>query len=291
MRIFITGGTGFVGKPLVDLLKDDQLLILTTSSQKSPYKTVKYLKGSLGSIDRWSKVVQKFKPEVTVHMAWEGIPDYGIENSLKNLKYGLDLYTFLSQINCQTIISTGSCWEYGNSQGKLSEETLPKPFNAFTSSKTSLFWLGQEVTKDKDINFIWTRLFYVYGPGQKSQSLIPYLINCAKNKQTPGIKNPDAQNDFIYIEDLAEAIAQIIKKGKKSGIYNIGSGKLTSVKEIIQIISDEFNLKKPFKKASSKQTDSLSSFYANISKIQKEIGWEPKTTIKQGIIKTIQSIK
>lgn len=288
MKIFITGGSGFIGKFVVNKLKGHELLILT-HNKKIPKISgkVNLIQGGLGNLTHWKKEIEKFKPEATIHIAWEGIPDYGIETSLKNLYAGLDLYKLLADINCKQIITTGSCWEYGGQNGKLSEKVLVKPFNAFTAAKNSLNFLGQEIAKEKNINFIWTRLFYIYGPGQKEQSLIPYLINCAKMGKIPEIKNPNAENDFVYVEDVANALSKILLNCKESTTFNIGSGKLTSVQKIIDTIFKEFGGVKQFRKKEAKQTDSLSSFYADISKIKKELGWKPTTNIEQGIKRTM----
>lgn len=288
MRIFITGGTGFIGKFVVDKLKvKNQLLLLTHSKKPIFSKKVKYIKGDLANINDIKKQLKKFNPQVTIHIAWEGIPDYGIETSIKNLNYGLKLYSLLAEINCKTVLTTGSCWEYGGQNGKLSEDKVfSKPFNAFTAAKNSLNFLGQEIAKKNNMNFIWVRPFYIYGPGQKEQSLIPYLISCAKTNKIPKLKNPEAQNDFVFVEDIAEAISIIIQN-QKSGTYNLGSGKLTSVKNITEIIFKHFGVKTNFKKGTAKQTDSLQAFYADLSKIKKETGWKPKFSITRGIKKTI----
>lgn len=275
MKIFITGGTGFIGKHVVRKLKEDKNNELFLLSK------------DLADIKAWKKEVENFKPEATIHLAWEGIPNYNSKTSLRNLKYGLDLMNMLAEIGCKTVLAAGSCWEYGGQFGKLAEDIPSKPLNAFTAAKNSLHLLGQEIAKENNMNFIWTRFFYVYGPGQKETSLIPYLINCAKNGKTPEIKNPLAKNDFIYVEDIAEAISQIIRKVKGSAIYNIGSGYLTSVQEIIKIIFDSYGFENQYKDIASDSTDTLSNFYADISKIKREIGWEPKVRIEEGIKKSI----
>lgn len=245
--------------------------------------------GDLSDIKKWGDDLKKFKPEATVHLAWEGIPDFGRQTSKKNLKCSLELIKFLTEIDCQTILVSGTLWEYGEKMGKLSEDMQPQPFNPFTEAKTSLYLEGTKITKKKNINFIWTRFFYVYGPGQKNSSLIPYLISCAKENKIPQMRNPNAQNDFIYVDDVAWAIKQILYKCKKSEVFNIGSGKLTSVRYIIKKIFTHFGIKKNYQKGAPKQTDSFTSSFANISKIGREIGWKPKVTIDEGIRKVIES--
>jgi len=290
VKIFVTGGTGFIGKFLVSRLNNEKnkILILTRNPiNLERSKNASFVEGDLSNMDKWIDRLRKFKPDTTVHLAWEGIPDYSCQNSIKNLKYSLDLIQLLAKIGCRTILVTGTLWEYGSQKGKLSEEMQVNPFNVFTAAKNALNLLGSEIAKEYKMNFIWARLFYVYGPGLKRDSLISYLIRCAKEDIKPGIRNPNAQNDFIYVEDVADAICQILLKCKKSEVFNIGSGKLTSVQYIIEKIFQYLGRKKDYEVSSKQQLDLLPSSYADISKIKKEIGWKPKVNIDEGIQKIL----
>ena len=80
----------------------------------------------------------------------------------------------------------------------------------------------------------------------------------------------------------------IIKNCKKSKTYNIGSGKSTSVQEIVKTICDYYDFKFELEnQTDDKKNDTKINFWADISKIRKEIGWKPKTDIKEGIKKMI----
>lgn len=276
MKIFITGSTGFIGKHVVKKLKENKNNELFLLSK------------DLADIKKWKKEVEIFKPDAVIHLAWQGIPDYGPETSVKNLNYGLELFKFLAEIKCKWILAAGSCWEYGGQSGKISENIPAKPINDFTKAKNSLYLQGKKIAKKNNTQFLWTRFFYVYGPGQKETSLIPYLIKCIKEEKVPEIKNPYAKNDFIFVEDLAAAIVKLVEKKAKGGIYNIGSGYPTPVQEIIKIIYDNFKLELQKKNATPGTTDIYSDFWADISKIKKNIGWQPKTKIKEGIKKMIR---
>jgi|Napbiome12C3dose_1001474.scaffolds.fasta_scaffold00008_84 dTDP-6-deoxy-L-talose 4-dehydrogenase (NAD+) len=293
MKIFVTGGTGFIGKAVVNqLLKENHSLLLLSRNIKDTKKSnIEIVRGDLSNISNWQKKLEKFKPDAAIHLAWEGLPDHNATLSRLNLEYSLNLTELLSENGCKRLIITGSCWEYGPQTGKLSEDTPPKPFDAFTAAKLSLLWLGQEIAKEKNMEFIWTRPFYVYGPGQHSKSLIPYLISCAQAGKKPEIRNPDAQNDFIFVEDVADALSQISTSTLKNNIYNIGSGKLTSISFIIKCIFDQFGIESDYEKASAQHKDELKQFFADSSRIRKEIGWSPSTDIKEGIIKTINYYK
>lgn len=293
MRVFVTGGTGFNGKFIVSKLDNGKNKILVLSRNANNLfqsRNISLVKGNLASANGWMHIVKNFNPQAAVHLAWEGIPDYGVQSSIKNLNYGLNIIEFLGKIGCKTILVTGTIWEYGNQKGKLSEDYCTKSFNALTAAKNSLHYLGREIARDYKMNFIWTRLANCYGPGRHETSLIPYLIKSAKSNKKIEIRDPNAQNDFIYVEDVALAISQLLLKYGKSGIFNIGSGKLISVKDIIKKVFKVLKVNREIKITSQKQIDSFSFAYADISKIKKEISWHPKIDIDEGLKRTIKSM-
>ena len=293
MKVFITGATGFIGRHLVKILnKNHNLLLLVRDSKKLSgnyyFNDAELIIGNLSNIDVWKNKLKEFQPDAAIHLAWEGIPDYGPEMSEKNLKYGSGLFKALAEIGCKRIITTGNCWEYGAKYGKLSENMTVHPSGAFSIAKNSLNLIGSKIAKENNIQFNWLRLFYVYGPGQKEDSLIPYLINSIKNSKTPKIKTLNAKNDFIYVEDVAEAILMILEKCRQNGIFNIGSGISTSILDIVKNVYTNCNSEyiNEFK-LSNKNNISKIDFWADISKIKNGVGWKPKIGIGKGIEKTV----
>ena len=289
MRIFVTGGTGFIGRFVVRELQSQGHKLLLLSRQSRSVSDADTILGGLSDIARWQKELKRLSPEAAIHLAWEGLPNYDVQTSLRNLNYGLNLITTLADIGCQSVICSGSCWEYGQQSGRLSEDTGLKPYNAFTAAKNSLHWLGREIARERGMRFIWTRLFYVYGPGQRETSLIPYIIDCARVGKKPEIKTPAARNDFIYVEDAARAFAAIVKKSQKDGVYNIGSGTATSVQEIVNIICGHFNFQDGC--GSLVSNSQSGDIWADISRITEETGWRPETGTKEGIDRTIRALK
>jgi len=295
MKIFVTGGTGFIGKYVVKKLHEDNhnLLILVYGKipqdfPLKPSRKLKFINGNLADISSWKNAVKKFKTQATIHLAWEAIPLFDAKTSFKNLVQSLNLMLLMAEMGCKIFLSAGSCWEYGDQYGKLKEDGLVKPFTAFAAAKNSVHLMAKAIAKEFGMKFIWTRFFFVYGPGQKESSIIPHVIKSVIAGKKPQIKNLSAQNDFVYVEDVAEAIVMILNKSKEDyAVYNIGSGKLTSVGKIAKIIYSGFHSPFIFKLPKKKNK----GFYADISKIKKEIGWRPKTSIETGIKKTIDYYK
>lgn len=291
MKIFITGGTGFIGKPVVDrfLSQGHSLLLLSRNPKKNSNPNLKIVRGELGNIRGWQGSLKDFNPDAAIHIAWEGLPDHSKTISQINLKYGLDLTKALAAAGCKLMLTTGSCWEYGYSTGKLSEDTFPKPFDDFTAAKNTLRKKGLEIAKKYNMAFIWTRLFYAYGTGQHPKSLIPYILNSINSGKIPEIRNPNAQNDFIYVDDIVDALTLLVTKNPKNDLYNIGSGKLTTVSDIIKKIFKYAKNEGRYREGKSQPKDANFGFYADISRISNEFNWQPKTTIDAGIKKIIFS--
>lgn len=291
MKIFITGGTGFIGRPVVKnlLSQGHTLALLSRNFQKSHNPHIVTITGDLKDINPWKSKLAEFKPDAAIHLGWEGLPNHTAEISRINLEQSLNITQLLAEIGCKRMVVIGSCWEYGKHKGKITETGEIRPFDSFTAAKHSLHWMGREIAKEKGMEFIWTRLFYVYGPGQHAESLIPHLIESVRAGRIPKIRNPDARNDFIFVEDAAEAIILLTLNPFRDSIYNIGSGKLISVLEIISEIFKKYKLKADFNKTNKEYKDSATDFFADISKIKTDHKWKPKTSMKVGIERTIKS--
>lgn len=297
MKIFITGGTGFVGKHTVKALKKQghRLMLLSRNNKNHNTAGVKFIKGNLNKVRDWKQEVLRFSPNIVIHLAWEGLPDHHVNISKNNLEWSLNLVQLASEAKCRLFVATGSGWEYGIQHGKLSENTSPNPFDAYTAAKHSVNTFGWEIAKENNMSFVWLRPFFIYGPGQRSLALIPSLLSSIKRGKKPEIRNPNAKNDFVYVGDVAEAIALVIKKcfpqngaDPKHYVYNVGSGKLTGVADIVKYICLKYNLKINYKKTAKQPQDKITTSCANITKIRKEIGWKPKTSIQKGITLTIK---
>ena len=293
MRIFVTGGTGFIGKALVKLLveQEHEVLILTRRNQNAAEgstKRISYEFKDLRDTEGVGAVIKKFEPQALVHLAWEGLPDYSIEMSKKNLQYGMDLFALAAGAGCSCILSTGSCWEYADRNGKLTEEDALESRTIFPAVKNALRFVGEAIAREKENLFYWLRLFYVYGPGQKNASLIPHIIQSVKEGRMPDIQTPGNRNDYIFVEDVARAIAGVLESQPENSVYNIGSGHSTAVSDVVRITCEVMNSAFDKKVFENREQDAVHNFCADISPIQKDTGWRPEHDMESGIRATVE---
>ncbi len=291
MKILISGGSGFIGKHLVNYLikkKNDIMLIGRNLEYFSETKVKKHSL-DLNNLLNEHHEIAKYNPDVFIHLAWEGIPSYTEELSRKNYLNTIRLIKFLVNFtNCTKIISTGSCWEYndGNIQGPCNEDMVVSPTKPFSIYKKKIFDEVFEMVHKKNILFNWLRLFYVYGPGQRGESIIPMLIEKIKNKKKINVNFPANINDYIYIDDVVRIINYFLIDSTKSGIYNLGSGKGIEVKNLVKIIDYKIYGTNTLTKEYSSLFDSNKrnqNFYACTKKINKFLNNYKFTDIDSGI--------
>lgn len=293
MNILITGATGFIGKHVLSSLLMGSMnhnIVAIARYSKNNYSgnssNVKNIIVSLDKIDEIKQEIIDFAPDICIHLAWSGIPNYSAEISKYNLDISLNLIDLLLEnTQCKRIIMSGSCLEYGKTLGECIESDPAQVNSFFTWAKNSIYQYASLRCEERSADLYWLRFFYVYGPGQRKETIIPTIIDAFKNSKTPSIKAPYNSNDYIHVKDIARAIAHIIDKIPEPGIYNLGSGKATSVIELCEIIERKICNSTDF-------TDNLRrlgrpkkevSFWANSTKAKSSFGWEPRFTLIEGI--------
>jgi nucleoside-diphosphate-sugar epimerase len=294
MRIILTGGTGFIGYPVLKNLiaLNHEVLLLGRNFSLINNLKIKKIRLDLSNFIDKKKEILDFKPDAVLHLAWQGIPDYSKQMSELNFNNSLNFLNFLIENSeCKKIIVPGSCWEYndGSILGQCSEDIKINPQKPFSIYKKKLFDELINKTYKHNVIFNWPRLFYVYGPYQKKTSLIPMLIDSYLNNKEPNIKSPYNKNDFIFIDDVVKILIFMLQSSLPSGVYNVGTGVATEVIELSNIIKNFFNsnnnLKKNIKKKADEQTI---NFFADTNKLKKYFSNLEFEKINSGLYKTVK---
>ncbi len=282
MKILLTGSSGFLGRRLLEMLsknKKIKTLCLTRSYQKeTKKKNINYLKCDLKNINKVKNKICNFKPEILIHLAWDNIPNFSLSNSKQNENNSKRLINFvLDNTKIDNIIVSGSCFEIYPPN---------KSYRHFVSAKKNVLDYIKSKKIKKNFRYQWLRIFYVYGPGQRNGSLIPHLISSINKNSKLRIKTPKKKHDFIYIDDVCKFIINCLSIKIGSNIFELGSGKSTSILKIIKKIEKIKNKKillfKPLKDSKNKIQK------ANLKLAKKKFNWKPKFSIDKGLNKTLK---
>lgn len=289
MKVLITGASGFIGRHVLRCLLDrgHQALALTRSPATLP-EGCQGLRGGLGELDPLVSEASAFQPEACLHLAWEGIPDYSYRQNMKNLQYGLALVEFCQKVGVSTVVATGSCAEYAVKphSGESAAHRESDPLSAdtgFAASKNALRFMMEASCKETGIGFAWLRLFYVFGPGQRRQSLIPYMIDAFASGNIPKLAGVNNANDFIHVRDVARAIVQTMEAPPRERVLNIGAGTATRVSEIYRFISSQFHMGDGADTLGNADDGSGRRFCADMQTAWGCLDWRPEIPVMEGI--------
>jgi dTDP-6-deoxy-L-talose 4-dehydrogenase (NAD+) len=225
-----------------ELLHNNFRVIATSSSIEKAkvadwFNKVNYIPfnfdGFDDSIDYFSLFQQ---PDILIHLAWEGLPDYKEDFHLtKNLPLQKNFLQNLLRNGLKDLTVTGTCFEYGMKDGCLTENMECEPANAYAIAKNELRIQLEKLTAVHNYNFKWVRLFYMYGKGQSPKSLISQLDKALENGDVIfNMSGGEQLRDFLPIEKVAANIVAIATQQTITGIINCCSGIPVAVKVFVE---------------------------------------------------------
>jgi GDP-4-dehydro-6-deoxy-D-mannose reductase len=169
----------------------------------------------------------------------------------------------------------------------ISETDSVYPNNPYAHSKYLAEQLCEFYSREFHVNVTVIRPFNVYGAGQRDIFLIPTIINQVKHNDSIRVMDLLPRRDYIYIDDLIEALVLSMSGERGFSVYNIGSGVSISVKEIIDIVQKLFHTNKPVSDDGQVRKNEIQDVVADISRARAELAWSPQITFEDGVSRII----
>ena len=306
-KIIVTGGLGFIGSNLIDLLIKKKFFVINidkTTYSSNFYnvkefkntKKYKFIKCNIGE-KKFENILFKYKPICIFNLAAEthvdrsiDDPESFIHSNIVGVYKMLEYFKRYSKKYSSKLIHISTDEVYGDIlRGRSSEKYPYKPSSPYAASKASSDHLVSSYVRTYNIPAIVTNCSNNYGPKQHPEKLIPKLIyNILNNKSLPIYGRGHNSREWIYVKDHCEALFEVFKKGKVGEFYNIGSNinlsNLEVCKHLINTSKRIMNIGKNVKIKFVRDRPGHDIRYAlNSNKIKKQLKWKPRTKFKQGI--------
>ena len=309
MRIFVTGGAGYIGSVTAELLLDEghEVAIfdnLIEGHRRAVDSRARFIEGDLADRGQIERALSNTRPDAVMHFAAYALVPESMRDPSKyfrnNVSNGLNLLDAMLTTGVQRIIFSSTCALFGPPDRVPIDETAPaRPANPYGESKLAFEKILRWYDQVHGLKFVCLRYFNAAGATEDlgedhrpETHLIPNVLKVALG-QRPSLEiygtdyeTPDGTciRDYIHIVDLAHA--HILALGATaSGFYNLGTGGGSSVKEVIAAC----------RKITGRQIDTIEKprrpgdpprLIASSEKIKKELGWQPQFQSLDVIIET-----
>ena len=306
-KIVVTGGLGFIGSNLIDLLIKKNFFVINVDkvSYSSNFynhkeyknsKKYKFIKCDIKD-KKFKNIIFKYKPTCIFNLAAETHVDRSIANPKNFIQSNIvGVYNLLEYFKEYSdkfkskLIHISTDEVYGDIlKGRTTEKYPYYPSSPYAASKAASDHLVSAYVRTYKIPAIITNCSNNYGPKQHPEKLIPKLIyNIINNKPLPIYGKGINSREWIYVKDHCEALFKVFKKGKIGQFYNIGSNKnlnnIQVCKSLLKISKKLINLGNKVKINFVMDRPGHDIRYAlNSNKIRKELNWKPKISFAKGI--------
>ncbi len=297
--VLVLGASGFIGANLFRSLLRSRDDVHGTTSRLPAWRLQDLPGNRVHAVDllidsNLDALLDSVKPRTIFNCVAFGAYSFETESSLiyqTNFNFTTRLLERLAKRSIACYIHAGSSSEYGDNASGPDEGALTAPNSAYAVSKVAaanlMYYFGQHL-KLPCVNL---RLYSVYGPLEDSSRLIPNVVRCGLDKTYPDFVRPDISRDFVYVDDVTEAFvaaALNLKEADYGGSFNIGTGRKTMIADIAHLSGELFEIPREPQFNMPQRLWDVSDWYANISKAQERLEWQPRTELRDGLLRTAE---
>ncbi len=298
-RALVTGGAGFIGSHLVDRLIADGFTVAVVddlSNGRREYLNPKaHFYGISITSPKLGVVFAAETPDVVFHFAAHIDARVSVQDPIHdaetNIHGSLRLLDLCVKHKVKKLVfsSSGGAIYHDTKKFPTPETEAPSPRTPYGVAKLAFEYYLEAARHHFGLEYVALRYANVYGPRQDQKGeggVIGVFCKMLKDGKTPKIfGNGKQTRDFVYVGDIVEANVKALG-AKVSGVYHIATGKETNVKTVAALIAEAFGWKGTFGHGSTVAGDVPRSCL-NPSLAKKKLKWQAKTSIKDGVKKTV----
>ncbi len=324
MRIFVTGGAGFIGSALVrhlientdhEVLNFDKLTYagtLSTVERVASSNRYRFVQGDICDAEAVHAAIAEFRPDVVTHLAAESHVDRSIDGPSAFVQTNVvGTYTMLAEARSHWLgldedakaafrfhhISTDEVYGSLGDTGLFTEETPYDPRSPYSASKAGSDHLVSAWGHTFGLPVLITNCSNNYGPYHFPEKLIPLMIAKALDGEPlPIYGKGDQVRDWLYVEDHVRALQAVFERGQPGRTYNVGGHNERQNIEVVKTLCAILDDRRPRAdgKSYAEQITSVADrpghdkrYAIDASRIGDELGWTPAETFETGIAKTV----
>ena len=297
MNVLIIGGSGFIGKHLINNFRNQKnYKVYSVDLQVSKnFNGNGSYKGDIKDSNFLEKCIRETKPDLIYYLvSFFSFKNNGdSKEAIKNSLIGLQ-NLFKNLVSKQRLVFIGSSAQYGKVPSNL--QPVSEIVGFYPVSPYGVFKIFEEkeirrLANKHNIDVVGARVFNVTGPGEPDRMVGGSIISQLKNKNKIEIGNLMSKRDFLDVRDVANALVFIGEKGKSNEIYNVCSGKSISIKKYLELIVKELKIK-PIITIDKNRVDpnDIKDLVGDNTKITKELGWHAEYSISKSIKDIVNDI-
>lgn len=307
MKTVVIGAAGFVGRHLLECLREEGAELYAT---KLPAERLCFEGAQVFDLDVMDEaatraLLLRIGPDAVVHLAaqssirlsWKN-PEQTLSINVLGALHVMDALRHLPAPPRLLLVGSGE--EYGlaaRGDEPIPEESALCPGNIYAVSKATQTMLGVLYARAYGLPIVCARPFNHIGPGQSESFVVPHfcrqLRRIERGEQEPVLRvgNLEIRRDFTDVRDVARAYALLLEKGRPGEIYNVGSGRSVSIRQVLDALLSclpgrEITVR--VEKDAFRPVD-VPCIRADIQKLQRDTGWAPRIGLEQSLSDTLRA--
>ncbi|RYX86177.1 NAD(P)-dependent oxidoreductase [bacterium] len=295
-KVLLTGATGFIGRHCLPLLLAYGWEVHALSS-RSPESMNQSESGAvwhqvdLFDAGQVQAVMASVQPEALLHLAWHSTAPGGFWSTPQNFRWvqvSLELMQAFAEQGGKRAVLAGTCAEYDwtavGTSDLCEEYGMPlRPATLYGTCKHALHLMVEAWAKQTGISAAWGRVFFLYGPHEHPDRLVPATIRALLSNSPARCSSGVQVRDFMAIQDAAAAFVALLQS-EVTGAVNIASGQAVAVKKVANCIGELLQRSELIELgALPTNADEPPFLVADVRRLRDEVGWEPHYDLQSGL--------
>jgi UDP-glucose 4-epimerase len=228
------------------------------------------------------------KPSVVIHLAAvSSARDFSANLSRAysvNVQGTLNMLDAAHRAGARFVLASSSAVYGSTPRRRVSESAPARPLNPYGNSKLIAETLCETFAREYGMPALALRFFNIYGPGQRDEFLIPYLVRGVLKGVPLSLRHPDAERDFLHIDDVCALLVRLVRRAHRGfHVFNVGTGTARSVRSILAEVERLTGRRAEWDRASNGKRREAERVVADIRRVSRFAKWKPRVPLERGL--------